>query len=145
LDNKFVSQKLELDYNHFIEMKNEKDVVAMRLYGGLGLGDLNFNQQFVVGRNDIRGYTQGKYRGNQILALQTEYRWNPFKKLGFVGFAGIASVFNAINDTDSGKLLPGAGAGIRYMVIPKNKMNVGMDIAFGDGDWGLYFKIGETF
>lgn len=145
LDNEFVSQKLELDYNHFLEMKNEKDVIALRFYGGFGIGDLNFNQQFVVGRNDIRGYTQGKYRGDQIAALQGEYRWNPFKKLGFVGFAGLASVFNAINETDEGKLLPGVGLGFRYLVFPKNKMNVGMDFAIGDGDWGIYFRIGETF
>jgi outer membrane protein assembly factor BamA len=145
LDNQFVSDKIELDYNHFIEMRNKKDVVGIRLYGGLGLGDLNFNQQFVIGRNDIRGYTQGKYRGEQIVALQGEYRWNSYKKLGFVGFAGIASVFNSINKEDDGKLLPGVGSGFRYMVFPKSKMNVGMDFAIGDGDWGIYFKIGETY
>ncbi len=145
MDNEFVSQKLELDYNHFFEMKNQKDVIALRFYGGLGLGDLNFNQQFVIGRDDIRGYTQGKYRGEQIVALQGEYRWNPHKKIGFVGFVGVASVFSSINEKDEGKLLPGAGAGFRYLVFPKNKMNVGMDFAVGDGDWGIYFRIGETF
>lgn len=145
LDNEFVSDKIEIDYNHFISMKNEKDVIGLRLYGGFGIGDLNFNQQFVIGRNDIRGYTQGKYRGNQLIALQGEYRMNPWEKLGFVGFVGLATVFNAVNETDEGKLLPGAGLGFRYLVFPKNKMNVGMDFAVGDGDWGVYFKIGETF
>ncbi len=145
LANDFVSDKIELDYNHFLSMKNEKDVIGLRLYGGFGIGDLNFNQQFVIGRNDIRGYTQGKYRGNQLVAIQGEYRMNPWKKLGFVGFLGFATVFNAVNESDEGKILPGAGLGFRYMVFPKNKMNVGMDFAVGDGDWGIYFKIGETF
>ena len=26
-----------------------------------------------------------------------------------------------------------------------NHMNVGLDIAAGDGDWGIYFQIGEAF
>lgn len=145
LDNKYISDKIELDYNQFFSMSNKRDVIGLRLYGGFGIGDLNFNQQFVIGRNDIRGYTQGKYRGNQIIALQSEYRMNPWRKIGFVGFVGIASVYNGINENDNSKVLPGAGVGFRYLIFPKNKMNVGMDFAIGDGDWGFYFKIGETF
>ncbi len=145
LGNAYASNKIKLDYNHFFKLKNEHDVIGARFFGGLGLGDLSFNQLFVVGNNDIRGYTQGKYRGKQIIAMQGEYRWNPFKKIGFVGFAGIATVFNSINNSDNGKLLPAVGTGFRYNVFPKNHMNVGMDIAAGIDDWGIYFKIGEAF
>jgi len=99
----------------------------------------------MVGNNDIRGYTQGKYRGEQTVTLQGEYRWNPFEKIGFVGFAGVASIFSGINEKDNGKLLPGIGTGFRYNVFPKNHMNVGMDFAAGIDDWGIYFKIGEAF
>ncbi|MCK4560926.1 MAG: hypothetical protein KAV45_14180 [Calditrichia bacterium] len=42
-------------------------------------------------------------------------------------------------------LLPGAGVGLRYMAIPSEKINIGIDIAKGIDDWGLYFRIGETF
>lgn len=145
LDNKFISNKIEIDYNHFYGLKNKKDIVATRLYAGFGIGDLNFNQQFVVGRTDIRGYSLGKYRGDQILALQGEYRYNPFKKLGFVGFAGLATIFGSVNDDDNGVLLPGIGTGIRYVVFEKNHMNVGLDFAVGKDDWGMYFKVGESF
>lgn len=145
LDNDFISEKIEVDYNHFFKAGNEKDIIGTRLYAGFGIGDLNFNQQFVVGRTDIRGYSLGKYRGNQIVAIQAEYRYNPFKKLGFVGFGGLATIFGAINEGDNGLLLPGLGAGFRYVVFEKNHMNVGLDAAVGKGDWGIYFKIGESF
>jgi outer membrane protein assembly factor BamA len=145
IGNNYVSQKIEIDYNHFFKMKNDRDIWANRLYTGFGIGDLNFNQQFVVGRTDIRGYALGKYRGDQIIAVQTEYRYNPFKKLGFVGFGGLATVFGAVNYSDNGLLLPGIGAGVRYVVFEKNHMNMGMDFAVGKGDWGFYFKIGESF
>ncbi|MFT4753198.1 MAG: outer membrane protein assembly factor BamA [Salibacteraceae bacterium] len=145
LDNPYISQKFEIDYNPFFQSENDQNIWANRLYVGFGIGDLGFSQQFVVGRTDIRGYTLGKYRGNQIIAIQSEYRFNPYKKLGFVGFAGVATVFGAINDSDNGLLLPGMGLGVRYVVFEENHMNMGMDIAVGKGDWGLYFKIGESF
>jgi outer membrane protein assembly factor BamA len=143
--NETESMKLEIDYNKFIEMKNKKDILALRAYLGLGIGDLTFNQQFIVGGSDIRGYSQGEFRGNQKVTLQGEYRWNPLPKLGFVGFIGAAMVFNGINENDNARLLPGVGAGFRYLVFAKNHMNVGMDIAVGTNDWGLEFKIGESF
>lgn len=145
LGNEFVSNKIEIDYNLFVPFSSDKDVLANRLYAGFGIGDLNFNQQFVVGRTDIRGYTLGKYRGDIILAVQSEYRYNPFSKLGFVGFGGLATVYNALNENDNGILLLGIGVGVRYVVFEKNHMNMGMDIAVGKGDWGFYFKIGESF
>lgn len=145
LGNDYVSNKITIDYNQYVAMKNNRDIVAIRFYGGAGIGKLNFNQQFVVGNNDIRGYTQSKYRGDQLITLQGEYRWNPFKKLGFVGFAGLATVFSGLNEADNGKILPGIGTGFRFNVFPKNHMNVGMDFAAGIDDWGLYFKIGEAF
>jgi len=62
-----------------------------------------------------------------------------------VGFAGLATVFQSINESDNGKLLPAAGGGFRVTVFPKNHMNVGMDGAVGIDDWSLDFRIGEAF
>ena len=143
--NDLESNKLEMDFSSFFEMKNKKNIIATRAYLGVGLGDLTFNQQFVVGRTDVRGYSQGEYRGDQLFSLQGEYRWNPLKKVGFVGFLGTAMIFNGINESDNGKLLPGVGAGFRYLVFEKNHMNVGMDVAVGNNDWSLEFRIGEAF
>jgi outer membrane protein assembly factor BamA len=140
------SSKLEFEYNHFVSTRSEQDVVAGRFFAGAGLGDLSFNQQFVVGQQkDIRGYTQGEFRGSYLLALQGEYRWNFHPRLGAVGFAGVATVFEAINKENDGKLLPGIGAGIRYTADTETHMNVGLDIAVGRGDWGVYFRLGELF
>ena len=144
LGNSFISKKIEIDYNQFWPIK-DNHVFGARMYVGLGIGDLSFNQQFIVGQTDIRGYSQGEYRGDQIVAVQGEYRHNFENKLGLVGFFGLASVFNSINEDHNGLVLPGVGVGIRYIVIPKNHMNVGIDVAAGKGDWGLYFKIGEAF
>lgn len=145
LDNEFESNKIELDYNQYISTRKDKDVVATRVYGGFGIGDLSFEQQFVVGRQDIRGYTQGKYRGDYLLAAQGEYRWNFHEKMSAVGFIGLATVFGSINENDDGTILPGIGTGFRYNIFPKYHMNAGIDVAAGKDDWGFYFRVGEAF
>lgn len=147
MGNEAESSKLEIDHNHFFPARNGQDIIAARIFAGFGLGDLSFNQQFIVGRgDDLRGYTQGEYRGNYMTAIQGEYRWNlENTKFGFVGFFGLATVFEAINDNHNGQILPGIGAGFRYTISEETHMNVGMDIAAGKDDWGLYFRIGESF
>jgi outer membrane protein assembly factor BamA len=143
--NRSSSQKLEIDYNHYFSLRGDKDVLAARMYTGFGLGDVAFNQQLIVKSPDIRGYTQGAYRGDYLLALQGEYRWNFHERWGAVGFAGVASVFKAINESDNGKLLPAIGTGIRYKAFQETNMSVGLDVAAGIDDWGIYFQIGEAF
>ena len=145
MGNELVSHKIELDHNHYFPLRQNLDVVAARLFVGLGLGELGFSQQFIVGGRDIRGYTQGEFRGNYLLSLQGEYRWNFLPRWGAVGFAGLATVFKAINESDSGRILPGAGAGLRFKAFKETNLSVGIDIAKGIGDWGLYFQIGEAF
>jgi hypothetical protein len=140
------SEKIEFEYNHYIPARRDFDVIAGRFFAGAGLGNLAFEQQFIVGqRADIRGYTQGEYRGNYMLALQGEYRWNFFQRLSAVGFVGVATVFDAVNENDNGKLLPGGGTGLRFAADTETNMNVGLDVAAGIRDWGIYFKLGEAF
>jgi hypothetical protein len=139
------SNKIELDFNQYIGVRNNTDVVAARFYSGIGIGELSFNQQFVVGQTDIRGYTQGKFRGNYTVNIQGEYRWNFYKNLSAVGFVGLATVFDSANESHDGQLLPGVGTGFRVNVFPKYHMNVGIDVAAGKDDWGVYFRIGEAF
>jgi hypothetical protein len=43
------------------------------------------------------------------------------------------------------ELLLGAAAGIRYLMLPNESINIGFDAAKGKGDWGMYFRIGESF
>ena len=140
-----VSNRIELAYNHFYSTRNNTDVIATRVYSGIGIGDVNFNQQFIVGGTDIRGYSFGQYRGDYLVAVQGEYRYNFYKRFGAVGFAGLATVYGSQNPNDDGKLLPGAGVGLRYTYMEDTHSNVGLDIGVGDGDWGIYFRFTEAF
>ena len=145
MGNEQVSNQISLSYNHYFPQRRNIDVIAARFFGGFGIGDVNFNQQFIVGDTDIRGYSQGRYRGNYLLAIQGEYRWNFHQRFGAVGYAGLATVFESVNEDDNGKILPGIGTGIRYKFMKETHSNIGIDIAVGDGDWGVYFRFSEAF
>lgn len=51
----------------------------------------------------------------------------------------------SINELPKSELLPGIGVGVRYLMLPKERINIGFDVAVGKDDWGMYFRIGESF
>jgi len=145
MGNDTATDKLDLDYNHYWSTNQKQDVIAARALIGIGISDLVFEQKYIVGGEDLRGYTQGEYRGDNLVAVQGEYRWNLWKRMGLVGFAGVASTWTSGVDNDEALFLPSIGAGYRFTAIKKNHFNVGIDAAVGKGDWGVYFRIGEAF
>lgn len=124
---------------------SDKAVLAGRFDMFVGLGTVPFEGQRVVGRDDIRGYSKGEYRGEQVYAAQVEYRRNLVGRLGAVAFAGLAMAVNPDEEDSTSPLLPGGGAGVRFMAIPDERINVGFDGAIGRNDWGIYFRVTEAF
>jgi len=137
--------QINIDYNQYFPL-GENSLIMGRIYAMISVGDsVPFNGKNVVGRDDLRGYTDGKYRANHVYDLQTEYRWNFYKKWGMVAFGGIAIATDDWHGNNYSGILPAIGAGLRFKAIPKRNINVGIDAAIGKEDWGLYFRIGETF
>lgn len=144
-DNEFV--RYRVNYNHFFDLvKDQRHILAARMNLDIATGDVPFQAQTVVGMDDIRGYSQGQYRGNQVYSLQSEYRWM-FRnsRFGMVGFFGVASAVESASEIFNTSLLPGGGVGIRFRLIPAMKVNIGVDVGFGKNDYSLTFRIGESF
>jgi outer membrane protein assembly factor BamA len=134
-------------YNQFFNLNkaNERHVFVARATLNIATGNVPFEGQTVVGGDDIRGYSQGKYRNDQVYTLQTEYRWNFYRKWGLVAFAGIASAVAKFSDIPKNQVLPGIGAGLRFRMLPSEKVNIGVDAGVGRGDYSITFRIGEAF
>jgi len=137
--------KVNLVFNKYFPL-NDKITLLARFFADVAMGEtVPFNGKNVVGRDDLRGYTNGKYRANQVYNIQSEYRWNFYKKWGMVAFGGVAIATDDFQGTNSSGLLPAIGAGLRFKAIPSRNINIGIDLAVGKGDWGIYFRIGEAF
>ncbi len=124
---------------------NPKGIIAGRLSSAVSAGDVPFTGENVVMGTDLRGYTDGKHRANQVHSIQGEYRWNLYKKFGLVFFGGVAVAIDKVSELSFNGLLPAVGTGIRYMMIPDENINIGLDVAVGIQDWGINFRITEAF
>ena len=60
---------LNIEANKYYNLK-ERNVVLLRFFGQIAVGDVPFAGQNTVGRDDLRGYSNGKNRAGQVYVLQ---------------------------------------------------------------------------
>ena len=73
-------------------------------------------------------------------------RWLFWKKFGAVVFAGAGIAAESFSDLEDGSDAYGFGGGLRYRISDVDKMNIGLDVAYGSSDdVVVYFRVGEFF
>ena len=96
-----------------------------------------------------RGYTQGRFRGNNMVYGEAEYRFPISQCTGILGGVLFLNATTASNPTQSLDLFesikPGYGMGLRVMVDKKTRTNLAIDFGFGDKSSGFYLAASETF
>ena len=115
----FELQKYELDYSHFFPTGPESAIVA---HTHLGTGNaacsaagqpcLPLQEEYYLGGpSSLRGYTNGRFRGDQEALLTLEYHF-PLSNIGlFKSFSGITTILFA----DAGDVEPlGAGSSFTF-------------------------------
>ncbi len=137
---------LELDVKGFRSFKPDH-VFAFNLYVQSTIGETPFYKLPALGgMKRMRGYFNGRYRDNFYGMLQMEYRQYFWKRLGFVVFGGVGNVSHNILEYSFNNLKYSYGAGLRFLFNKKQKVNLRMDLGFGnDGNRGIYFGIQEAF
>jgi len=94
-----------------------------------------------------RGYIQGRFRGAQMVYLETEYRYKITRNglLGGVFFINAES-FSAAPGTALQSVQPAIGPGLRIKLSKISKTNIAIDYGFGNqGSRGVFVNVGEVF
>ena len=121
-------------------------VLAFQVYGRSTSGKVPFQQLSELGGSLLmRGYYQGRYRDHDLIAVQMEYRLPLWRRFGLAGFAGSGDVADAMSRFRAREVKTSAGFGLRYMLIPEEKMNLRFDLGFGKNTSGFYVTITEAF
>lgn len=122
-------------------------VLAFQGVMHLHRGEVPFVQMAAIGGHSLgRGYYQGRFRDQHLLAFQAEYR-QPFghSRWGAVAFAGCATVANALCDFRTNAPKGNVGAGLRFRLSKQDPMNMRADMGVGRKTYGVYGNIGEAF
>lgn len=139
-------EKLNLSGAGYHAVKDSTGILAGRILYEGGFGDVPFSGQAMVnGNRNLRGYSNGRYRADQLLVLESEYRWMFHRRWGAVAFAGLAWSANEMSQMALDDTLPAGGIGIRWTMIPTYKINARIDYGWGKDDQAIYVAIGEAY
>jgi outer membrane protein assembly factor BamA len=156
LGSKYNANLVSLEWRsyHRLSRKNPRHLVGFWLMGNFSkygrlpyliLPAIGYDQR---GRSG-RGYTQGRYRGTNMVYAESEYRFPIGPCGGMFGgvlFANVTTTDNkALDHKVFQYLAPGYGFGLRMMVDKNSRTNLQVDIGFGKKSSGIYFGASETF
>lgn len=91
-----------------------------------------------------RGVPAMRYLGEEMAQIETELRWQFWKRFSVVGFGGAGRTWASSEEVLSDKLAAG-GAGFRYELARKHGLHVGVDIAGGPAGGVFYFQFGSAW
>ena len=97
--------------------------------------------------NSGRGYVQGRFRGKDMLYLETEYRYN-ISRNGLLGGVFFVNLQNFSSDISAqfANIIPGYGLGLRLKLNKHSGANLCVDYGFGrNGSQGFFVNLGEVF
>jgi Omp85 superfamily domain len=95
----------------------------------------------------LRAYKIGQYNADYMSSIEGEERLRVGEKWTATIFTGIACLYGGGNShSDSSNLYPNAGAGVQYILKPKEGIVLNLEYAHGkDGNYGVYLKMGYGF
>lgn len=95
----------------------------------------------------LRGYKQGQYLGKYMSSIEAEERHRWSNRWTSTFFLGVACLYGADKECFNGaNAYPNIGAGIQYVIKPKEGIVVNLEVAAGkDDNYGLYMKMGYSY
>lgn len=142
----FQFTRFELDLRKYFPLP-WRHLLAVQGYGVFNSGNPPFRMMGLLGSDsDMRGYYRGRYRDKQYMALQAEYRFPIFWRIGGTAFGGAGDVAPQLRAFDLQEFKPSYGLGLRFLIDRQENINLRFDYAIGkNGANGFYVSFGEAF
>ncbi len=142
-DFNFSTNSIELKKFYAI---NENAVLALHGFGKFNVGDVPIRNLAMIGGSEMmRGFYKGRFSDKDILTAQTEWRQHIYNRFGITVFASAGEVSPETSRFSFDKVHFAYGAGLRFMVEKKEKLNLRLDYGRGEGENGLYIILKEAF
>jgi len=154
------STRLWLEYRDYfsVSKKHKQNLIAIWMFGNfVTSGTLPYLNLPATGWDKFgrsgRAYTQGRFRGENLIYNEAEYRMRLFgtkKNPNLFGAVAFVNATTASSELSNIKLYDyldfGYGIGLRFMINKKSRINVTIDYAWGEyGASGFFLNATETF
>jgi hypothetical protein len=93
----------------------------------------------------LRGVPMMRYQGEETAQAEAELRWQFYKRLSVLGFAGGGVAWNDFVSFDDALDVLSGGGGFRYEVARRYGLHMGLDIAFSRDTTAIYLQVGSAW
>ncbi len=138
--------------SYLIDVRHYRQVFGSHVIAFQGISCINSGKPSFQRMSDVsnlgkylRGYTQNLFIDKNILVFQVEYRMPVRGRFGVVAFAGAGQVSDKISNMEFREFKPAGGMGIRFALIPDQKVNLRFDMGIGKDDSSVDFNLMESF
>jgi outer membrane protein assembly factor BamA len=137
--------RLSADISAYKKIKHHT-VWVNHVFGSFIWGKAPFNMLSEMGgAKKLRGYFQGQLRDQNALLVQSEARFDIYKRLGGVVFGSTGWLGNQSDVIRFNHTKYSYGAGLRFTLNTKEHLNIRLDYALGKDVRNFYLTIGEAF
>jgi len=125
--------------SYFYTPMGEKLFSGYRLNVSSNWGDVPF---FSLPFISLRGIPAFRYQNSNVYTLETEWRWNLYKRWSLVGFVGAGEALDNYGDIFSDLKVAG-GTGFRYFLAKQYGLHAGIDVSRGPEIWAWNITVGS--
>jgi outer membrane protein assembly factor BamA len=141
--------RVEADVQQYIPFLNERRVIALRAFASVSDADTGqripfYLQRTLGGPDDLRGFRRFRFRDENMLLLQAEYRWEIFTAVDGALFYDAGKVASRSEDLNFRDLESDYGIGFRFGT--RNGIFLRVEGAFGSsGGKHFVLRFGNVF
>ena len=137
-------RRLAIDIRHYQPLWL-KHILAIRFVTQAVWGEVPFQRMPQLGGPTLfRGWFGGQLRESLLIALEAEYRVPITKRWAAVAFGSVGRVAKDVKHFAMRDLRGAGGAGIRFSVDKRDRVNIRFDAAYGDKFYP-YIQFREAF
>ena len=134
-------QRVNVAGLHYVPL-HPKWTLGVRADANLSFGDEPFYRRPYV---QLRGVAAKRYQGEEVAQLETELRWQFWRRFSLVGFLGGGAAWNDFERLNNSLTVITGGTGFRYELARKYGLHMGVDIAFGPDAPIIYVQFGSAW
>ena len=134
-------QRVQLTAMQFIPLRATLHL-GLRADVAASFGDAPFYLRPFI---SLRGAPIMRYQGEEVAQIEAELRWQFWRRLSLVGFAGGGAAWTDFERFHRTKTVPTGGVGFRYEIARKYGIHAGLDVAFGPDNTAVYVQVGSAW